>query len=99
MYDFWTKRIGVPGVDDAMLEAASPRRRVSEIQCPVFLVHGTDDWIVPVEQTRRLNAALRGAGKRVEFVEVNDAGHGDWEDDKEQELLERYIRLLKTAFA
>ncbi|WP_263972993.1 alpha/beta hydrolase family protein [Brevundimonas goettingensis] len=82
-----------------MLEAASPRRRVSEIQCPVFLVHGTDDWIVPVEQTRRLNAALRGAGKRVEFVEVNDAGHGDWEDDKEQELLERYIRLLKTAFA
>jgi dipeptidyl aminopeptidase/acylaminoacyl peptidase len=99
IYDFWTKRIGVPGTDDAMLEAASPRRRVSEIQCPVFLVHGADDWIVPVEQTRRLNAALRSAGKSVEFVEVNDAGHGDWEADKEQELLERYIGLLKTAFA
>jgi pimeloyl-ACP methyl ester carboxylesterase len=99
IYDFWTKRIGVPGPDDAMLEAASPRRRVAEIRCPVFLVHGTDDYIVPVEQTRRLNAALRGAGKRVEFIEVADAGHGDWEDDQEQELLERYIGLLKTAFA
>jgi len=99
IYDFWTKRIGVPGTDDAMLEAASPRRRVAEIRCPVFLVHGTDDRIVPVEQTRRLNAALRSAGKRVEFVEVNDAGHSDWEDDREQELLERYVRLLKSVFA
>jgi dipeptidyl aminopeptidase/acylaminoacyl peptidase len=99
IYDFWTKRIGAPGTDDAMLEAASPRRRAAEITCPVFLVHGTDDYIVPVEQTRRLNAALRGAGKKVEFIEVNDAGHGDWEDDKEQELLGRYIGLLKTAFA
>ncbi len=99
IYDFWTKRIGVPGTDDAMLEAASPRRRVSEIQCPVFLVHGTDDYTVPVEQTRRLNAALRGAGKSVEFVEVNDAGHGDWDSDKEQELLGRYVGLLKRVFA
>jgi dipeptidyl aminopeptidase/acylaminoacyl peptidase len=99
IFDFWTKRIGVPGTDDAMLEAASPRRRVSEIACPVFLVHGTDDYIVPVEQTRRLNAALRSAGKRVEFVEVNDAGHGDWDADQEKALLERYVRLLKTAFA
>jgi dipeptidyl aminopeptidase/acylaminoacyl peptidase len=99
IFDFWTRRIGVPGTDDAMLEAASPRRRVSEIACPVFLVHGTDDYIVPVEQTRRLNAALRSAGKRVEFVEVNDAGHGDWDADQEKALLERYVRLLKTAFA
>lgn len=99
IFDFWTKRIGVPGTDDAMLEAASPRRRVSEIVCPVFLVHGTDDGIVPVEQTRRLNAALRGAGKQVQFVEVNDAGHGDWDADQEQALLERYIEVLNKAFA
>jgi dipeptidyl aminopeptidase/acylaminoacyl peptidase len=99
IFDFWSKRIGVLGVDDDRLSAASPRRRVAEIACPVFLVHGTDDPIVPVTQTRRLNAALRDAGKRVEFVEVNDAGHADWEDDKEQELMGRYVAMLTRAFA
>jgi dipeptidyl aminopeptidase/acylaminoacyl peptidase len=99
IFGFWSKRIGVPGTDDAMLIAASPRRRVAEITCPVFLVHGTDDTIVPVAQTRRLNSALKSAGKQVEFVEVNDAGHADWEDEKEQELMGRYVALLSRAFA
>lgn len=99
VFDFWSKRIGVLGTDEAMLVAASPRRRVAEIVCPVLLVHGTDDRIVPVAQTRRLNAALSGAGKSVEFVEVNDAGHADWENDKEQELMARYVALLGRVLA
>jgi len=42
---------------------------------------------------------LRQAGKTVELIEVEDAGHADWPADKEKELLERYIILLKQAFA
>ena len=99
IYEFWTKRIGVPGPDDARLVAGSPRRRVSEIACPVLLVHGTDDAIVPVLQSRQMSGALRSAGKTAEFIEVNDAGHADWEDDKEQELMGRYVALLARAFA
>lgn len=99
IYDFWTKRIGVPGTDDPMLAAASPRRRVSEIACPVLLVHGTDDKIVPVIQSRRMNTALRDAGKQVDYVEVSDAGHADWKLDKERELMTRYVALLSKAFA
>ncbi len=99
VYGFWVKRIGDPTVDRAAIEAGSPRRRVSEIRCPVILVHGANDPVVPVYQSRQMNAALRGAGKTVDYVEVPDAGHGDWEDDVEQGLMGRYIALLNRVFA
>lgn len=99
IYSFWKKRIGDPDTDGAMLEAASPRRRAADISCPVLLVHGVDDAIVPVIQSRIMNSALRGARKSVELVEVPDAGHGDWEDNVEKGLMERYVALLRRAFA
>ncbi|MFK0297620.1 alpha/beta hydrolase family protein [Brevundimonas sp. NPDC090276] len=99
VYGFWKKRIGDPDTDGAMLEAASPRRRAADIVCPVLLVHGVDDGIVPVIQSRIMNSALRGSRKTVDYVEVPDAGHADWADDVEKELMERYVALLRTAFA
>ena len=99
IYEFWTKRIGDPRVMGAALEAASPARRAGEIACPVLLVHGVDDGIVPVAQSRRMRDALRRAGKTVELIEIEDAGHADWEDDQELALVERYIGLIRSAFA
>lgn len=99
IYEFWTKRIGDRSVMGAALEAASPRRRAGEIACPVLLVHGVDDPILPVIQSRRMRDALRGAGKSVELVEVAGAGHADWEDSQEQALMARYVALLGQAFA
>ena len=98
IYEFWTRRIGDPVTVMPMLEAASPRRRAVEIACPVLLVHGVEDRIVPVIQSRRMRDALRGAGKTVELVEIDDAGHADWEDSQEQVLMIRYVALLRQAF-
>jgi dipeptidyl aminopeptidase/acylaminoacyl peptidase len=99
IYEFWTKRIGDRSAMGPALEAASPRRRAAEITCPVLLVHGVDDPVLPVLQSRRMRDALRGAGKPVELIEVPDAGHADWEDAREQELMTRYVGLLRQAFA
>jgi dipeptidyl aminopeptidase/acylaminoacyl peptidase len=99
IYQFWIKRIGDPAAIGPALEAASPRRRAGDIQCPVLLVHGVDDPIVPVAQSRRMRDALNRAGRAVELIEVEDAGHGDWEDSQEQMLMERYVGLLRRAFA
>jgi len=99
IYEFWTKRIGDRSVMGPALEAASPRRRASEITCPVVLVHGVDDPVLPLIQSRRMRDALRGAGKSVELIEVEDAGHANWEDVKEQELMTRYVALFRQAFA
>jgi dipeptidyl aminopeptidase/acylaminoacyl peptidase len=35
IYEFWTKRIGDRRTEAPAIEAASPRRRVAEITCPV----------------------------------------------------------------
>lgn len=99
IYEFWTKRIGDRAVMGPALEAASPRRRAAEITCPVLLVHGIDDTVLPISQSRRMRDALRGAGKPVELIEVEDAGHANWEETKEQELMTRYVALLRRAFA
>ena len=99
IYEFWTKRIGDRAVMGPALEAGSPRRRAGEITCPVLLVHGVDDPVLPAIQSRRMRDALRSAGKSVELVEVEDAGHADWEDVKEQALMTRYVALFRQAFA
>ena len=98
-YEFWTKRIGARRTEAAAIEAASPRRRISDITCPVLLVHGVEDGVVPIIQSRRMRDAFRAAGRPVELIEVEDFGHGDWEDDKEQELMTRYVALFRQAFA
>jgi dipeptidyl aminopeptidase/acylaminoacyl peptidase len=98
-FRFWTQRIGDPGTDGARLEAASPRRRTAEINCPVVLVHGVDDGVVPVVQSQRMRDALRSARRSVDYVEVPDAGHADWSDDQELALMRRYVALFRTAFA
>ena len=98
-YRFWSTRIGDPVADREALERASPRRRAAEIGCPVMLVHGVDDPIVPVFQSRRMKEALERAGKPVTYVEVRGAGHGDWDDDVELGLMEQYIALFRRVFA
>ncbi|KQW86380.1 hypothetical protein ASC65_00255 [Brevundimonas sp. Root1279] len=99
IYEFWTRRIGERATMGAALEAASPRRHVAAVTCPVLLVHGVEDPVLPVAQSRRMRDALRGAGKTVELIEVEDAGHADWDDAKEQQLMGRYVDVLRRAFA
>lgn len=98
IFEFWTKRIGDLDADRPILEMGSPRLRVGEIQCPVLLVHGKDDRIVPVAQSTIMERALRRAGKNAEYIEV-EGGHADWDDDQEQQLMIKYVDLLKKAFA
>lgn len=99
VYEFWTKRIGRPDTDAARLARASPRRRASEVACPVLLVHGVEDAIVSVFQSRRMKDALQAAGKPVDYHEIPDIGHGGWEDAVEQQMMGRCVALMHRAFA
>ena len=64
-------------VDDAqMFIDTSPIEQVKRIQAPVLLLHGDDDYRVPIENGERMRDALKKAGKPVEWVEIVDEGHG-----------------------
>jgi dipeptidyl aminopeptidase/acylaminoacyl peptidase len=77
-YEYWVRSIGDPRADQATIEAASPLRRAADWSVPLLLIHGDDDDVVPVAQSRAMERALRRAGKPVRFVELEDAGHNGW---------------------
>lgn len=98
-YQLWVRRIGDPQADAAQLIAASPRRRAAEIKAPVLLIHGLDDAVVAVAQSRMMAQALKAAGKPVELVTLRDAGHGGWEPEMEADVLKRCVAFLGKALA
>ena len=53
----------------------SPLTYVRKDLPPMLLAHGTDDEQVPVDQSRRLFAALREVGAPVDYLEVAGARH------------------------
>ncbi|MBC6981417.1 S9 family peptidase [Caulobacter sp. 17J80-11] len=99
VYSYWVKRIGDPKADKAALEAASPARRAAALTMPVMLVHGKQDPVVPVEQTRIMAKALEALGRKAEVIEVDNAGHADWDDRHEQILMAGYVQTISKAFA
>lgn len=56
--------------------AASPTYWVDANDPPMFLTHSADDPVVPVSQSRLLDATLRAAGVDVTYDEVDGVGHG-----------------------
>ena len=55
---------------------ASPVTHVSKDDPPFLILHGDQDRTVPVDQSRRLHAALTKAGVASTLYEVKGAGHG-----------------------
>ena len=47
---------------------------------PLWIAHGDADTVVPVDESRRMVAALRTAGARdVRYVELPGVGHNSWD--------------------
>ena len=57
------------------LAAVSPARFADNFQAPVLLIHGENDEVVPVKQSKIMYKALKKAKKQVELVELEDEGH------------------------
>ncbi len=73
-------------------------RLAPRITCPVALMHGTADTTVPVEHTRRLEAALRAAGIEVRAGYVEGGGHAlEPVTNRRQYALELAGDLLASA--
>ena len=61
--------------DRARYRKRSPVDYAARIGGPLLLIHGTHDPVVPVEQSRRLAAAIEAAGGSVEYHEFAGEGH------------------------
>ena len=85
----WKAYVGDPAKPDerAVMEAKSPLFHTNQIKGPMMVVHGAHDVRVKIDQSTRFVAALKKAGKPVDFYVYPNAGHGlsRWPD-----LLDHY---------
>jgi dipeptidyl aminopeptidase/acylaminoacyl peptidase len=77
---FWRKFMGARSDGDPALRAYSPVSLAAGADAPILLIHGTDDTVVSIQQSRDMAKALRGAGKPVEYVELKGEDH--WESSE-----------------
>lgn len=84
------------GNDAAALAAASPNRIADRIKAPVLLVAGGEDEIAPVEHTRLMERALRGAGVPVETMYVSNEGHGFYKTENKRAYYTKLLDFFAT---
>lgn len=70
---------------------ASPVTWVTKDSAPLYIMHGTADPLVPLDQSQELADKLKAAGVEVTLDVVKGGGHGGpefWSEDRPQRLLD-----------
>ena len=94
---YWERSMGVEDTRSTRekLDAASPARHAERVQAAVLLIHGRDDSVVPIGQSKTMERALRAAGKTVQLVELEGEDH--WLSDADTRL--ETLKALDTFLA
>ncbi|MEO5597428.1 MAG: S9 family peptidase [Novosphingobium sp.] len=77
------------------LKAISPINFVSGVEAPVLLIHGKDDTVVLYNQSSDMAAALRKAGKTVEFVTLQNGDHWLTQSSNRLAMLQAAVTFIE----
>ncbi|MGH8253037.1 MAG: alpha/beta hydrolase family protein [Steroidobacteraceae bacterium] len=72
---YWQNFMGAKGFHNYSLAALSPALLAERADAPILLIHGKDDTVVPISQSRQMQRALSRAHKPVEFVQLDGEDH------------------------
>ncbi|MEJ0085710.1 MAG: S9 family peptidase [Pseudomonadota bacterium] len=70
--EWWGRSMGS---DMDHLHKVSPIAQASHARAPILIMHGADDSVVPVEQSRSMSGKLRRDGKDVKYIELKGDDH------------------------
>jgi dipeptidyl aminopeptidase/acylaminoacyl peptidase len=87
--------IGLEKPNAPNLNAISPAKLAARADAPILLIHGTDDSVVPIEQSRAMEQALHAAGKPVEFVVTKGEDHWLSKDASRTETLKAAVDFIE----
>ncbi len=91
---YWTNRIGSRFRDTKALDAVSPAKIAGQAVAPILILHGVDDTVVPIGQSREMRDALKLAGKPHEYVELKGEDHWLSSSSSRTEMLRRSIEFI-----
>jgi dipeptidyl aminopeptidase/acylaminoacyl peptidase len=87
--------LGAAGSDDPKLDEISPVKHVGAVRAPILLLHGTDDTVVPTEQSTEMADALKSAGKDVTFVTLSGEDHWLSRAETRTQALQAMVAFLE----
>ncbi len=61
--------------DASQREAVSPAQHADQVQIPILMIHGRKDFTVWPNQTEKMEAALKSAGKNEQTIYLPNADH------------------------
>lgn len=93
---YWTRFLGATDMDDPKLNEISPLRHAADVNIPILLIHGRDDFVVPVQQSTDMESALRDAGKDVILVKLDGEDHWLSRSETRQKMLAATIQFLEA---
>jgi dienelactone hydrolase len=73
----------------------SPARLASAANAPILLIHGKDDTVVPVEQSRLMARELKQAGKPVEYIELTGEDHNLARSETRLQMLQAAVAFVE----
>jgi len=82
------------GNDATQLRARSPAAHAADIQIPVLLIHGKEDWRADFKQAKTMKAALEANHKDFEWMALSREGHGVYDEETRREVYERILKFL-----
>ena len=85
LLDYWKSIMHGEEEDKDKLDRISPIGSAAAFSAPVLLIHGRDDTVVPIGQSRSMEAALKRAGKDVKLVELKAEDH--WLSDGDTRIM------------
>ena len=93
----WMDRfVGSKDPNDPVLDQISPIRFADKLSVPLLLIHGEDDTVVPIEQSRRMADALKAAGKPFEFVTLKSEDHWLSRSETRIRMLQATVKFLEA---
>ena len=82
------------GADAELCRQASPVSYVSFDDPPALILHGTEDALVPVEQSRILHASLKAAHVPAELIIIEGAPHSFHLQPKQRDLRRKVVAFF-----
>ena len=81
--------------DKKTLDEISPVNHVDKVTIPILLIHGKDDIVVDIGQSRKMERALKNAGKDVTFIELKGEDHWGSVEEKRLESSNAIVAFLE----
>jgi dienelactone hydrolase len=92
---YWKEFMGVTSSWGNDLDKISPADLADHADAPILLIHGKDDTVVPIEQSEKMERALKRAKKPVEFVVMTGEDHGLSREETRITMLQSAVAFVE----